>query len=117
MLGTGIALVGLAAELLDPGDARVDVVDVEVHARPALVAVGPHDRAARVLGEPGHVVLGRAARILLELPAEEPAPELAGLRGVAGGNLQVDHLPCHLVLLSLCAAECAFNQDDERRDN
>ena len=40
-------LAGLAAELVDARDPGVDVVDVEVHACPALVAVGAVDRAAR----------------------------------------------------------------------
>ena len=38
--------------------------------------------------------------ILLELPAEERAPELTGLRGVARGKLDVNHLACHVLLLS-----------------
>ena len=78
MLGTGIASPRLAAELVDAGGAGVDVVDVEVHTRAALVAVGAVDRTALVLGEPGHVVLGRAAGILLELSSRRARPRTHG---------------------------------------
>ena len=58
-------------------------------------SVGAVDRAARVLREPGHVVPARRARELLELPAEQAAPELLGLGGIARGDLEVHHLACH----------------------
>jgi hypothetical protein len=45
--------------------------------------------------DPGHVVLGRAAGIRLELPAEQRAPERARLRGVVGRDLDVDDLAGH----------------------
>src|SRR5512134_2777487 len=89
-------VAALAAERAHAGRLGVDVVDVEVDARPALLAVGTVDRTARRLGEPGHVVLGRAPGVLLELPAEERAPELACPGGVAGRDLEVNHLACHL---------------------
>src|SRR3990170_1388773 len=83
-----------AAELADARCSRVDVVDVEVHAHPPLVAVRTVDRATHLLGELGHVVLGRPWK-LLELPPEERAVELACLRGVARGDLEVNRLACH----------------------
>src|ERR671919_1312906 len=88
--GNRQGLTSLPAELLHARAARVDVVDVEVDARSAFVrGIGHVDRAARRLGEPGHVVLRRAAGERLPLPAEERAPELARLGGVARWNLEV----------------------------
>ena len=101
----GHRLAGLAAELGDARVAGVDVVDVEVDARARACRLGPIDRAARVFGEPRHVVLGRAALEGLELPAEEPAPELARLRRVARGNLDVNHLSSHAPLLFVMLGE------------
>src|SRR5262249_62095008 len=72
-----------------------DVVDAEVGARAALPGLHVRDRGALLVGEPGHVVLGRA-RVRLELPAEERAPELTRLLGVVSGDLDVHDLAGHL---------------------
>src|ERR687892_548405 len=109
--GNGQRLAGLAAERAHLRVTGVDVVDVEVHAGSPLVGrIGRVDRAARVLGEPRHVVL-RRSRELLELPAEEPAPELARLRRVPRRDLHMHHLTSHSSLLSSLPA---FIQYDER---
>src|SRR5438128_10239811 len=64
ILGTGAGstrhrsrLVRLAAELLHACRAGVDVIDVEVGARPALAWLHARDRAAHLVGVPGHEVL------------------------------------------------------------
>ena len=81
-------------EPLGRRERGVDVVDAEVGARPALAGLHVGDRRATLVADPGHVVLGRA-RVRLELPPEERAPELASLRGVVGGDLEVHDLAGH----------------------
>src|SRR5205823_11084329 len=88
-------IVGLAAELLHPRGACVDVVDAEVRPRALLARLHGRDRAARRLADPRHVVLPRSSRELLELPAEQPAPEGLRLPGVVRGDLDVNHLAGH----------------------
>src|SRR5206468_1692123 len=88
-------LVGLAAELAHARRTGIDVVDAEVRARAALPGLHVRDRAALLVAEPSHVVLGRP-RVRLELPAEERAPELARLLGVVSWDLDVHNLAGHL---------------------
>src|SRR4029078_3099970 len=87
----GHAVARLAAQLTHAGGAGVDVVDVEVRARALLAGLHVRDGQAALLPDPGHVVLGRAG-VVLELPAEERAPELAALRRVVRRDLEVDYL-------------------------
>src|SRR5581483_11030539 len=98
-LGDRGGLARLAAELPDASHAGVDLVDREVGARAAPSRLHVRDRRALVLGDPGHVVLGRAGK-RLELPAEQRGPELPAAGGVVGGDLQVNDLPWHGLLLS-----------------
>src|SRR4029077_6963727 len=70
------AVAGLTAQLADTGAAGVDVVDAEVGTRAALARRHIGDGGARLLADPGHVVLERPGE-RLELPAEQRAPELA----------------------------------------
>src|SRR5438132_4567112 len=86
-----LRLVRRAAELLHARGTGVDVVDVEVGARPSLAGLHVRDRGALLLADTGHVVLGRAGE-RLELPPEERAPELAPLRGVVRRDLDVHDL-------------------------
>src|SRR5262249_15579965 len=69
-----LLVLGLAAELLDLGDVRVDVVAAEVERRPrhAFHAV---DAAALIAFLP-HQVLHAAHAGVLDLPAADHFPEL-----------------------------------------
>src|SRR6266436_8121136 len=87
-------VAGLAAELLHPPRAGLDVVDVEVGAHPVLAGLHVRDRRALLVADPGHVVLRRAGK-RLELPAEERAPELLPLGGVVCRDLDVHDLAWH----------------------
>ena len=92
----------MAAEFLHLRRAGIDVVDVEVRPRAFLARLHIRDRSAAVIADARHEVLARdVARSLLELPPEEPAPELLCFRGVVGRNLDVNHVTGHLLLLAV----------------
>ena len=96
MPGTGMGVARLAAELAHARVRGVDVVDAEVRAGPAgTCLLRLVDRAALRVGELRHVVLARRSLERLPLPAEERAPELPRLRGVARRDLQVHYLSWH----------------------
>ena len=113
MLGTGIGSSAIAAELLHLGDAG-DVVDIEVDAR--AVPASFETAAPGLIIDPRHVVLGRA-RVLLERPAEEPAPELACFAVSSEGISRCTTCPA-MVLLSLPWVAClaaGHRADDAER--
>ncbi len=91
----GQCVVGVAAEFLDPRCPGVDVVDVEVRARPASALSSPKIAPPVVsenrvmwysVGDPS---------ILLELPAEEAVSRSPWPGRVAGRDFDVNHLACH----------------------
>src|SRR5262245_40791730 len=59
---------GLAAQLLHPGHALADVVDVEVRADPALAGLHVRHRDAALVVDAGREVLARPRVRLTELP-------------------------------------------------
>src|SRR5439155_1864421 len=83
---------GLPAQLFQTCDAGIDIVDAEVDADCTRVPL--KDGPARVLAEPGHVVLHRAFH-RLELPAEQFAVELARAARVLCRHLEVNGLSSH----------------------
>src|SRR6185503_11912698 len=94
-LRNGHGLAGLAAELLYASDALADVVDVEVRPDPALAGLHVGDGDAPLVVDASREVLTRSGVRLTELPPEQPAPELASLRGVVGRDLEMDRLTSH----------------------
>jgi len=87
-----------AAALSHPGGAFVDVVDLEVGPGALLAGLHVRDRGALLVADLRHVVLGRA-RVGLELPAEQGAPELLGGPRVVGRQLEMDDLAGYVLLL------------------
>src|SRR5262249_42723794 len=87
-------VVRLAPKVPDARGARVDVVHGEVGARAPLAGLHVGDRQAPLVADACHVVL-EGTGIRLELPAEQPAPELAALAGVVGRDLEMHNLTGH----------------------
>src|SRR5437773_2220905 len=83
-----------SAQFPDARGTGVDVVHLEVGARAALAGLHVGDRQPPLVADACHVVL-EGAGVGLELPPEQPAPKLAALPGVVGGDLEVHDLTRH----------------------